>query len=159
MEDRFKQIASWFGLELGEKFRILNREGVTLKDFDGSEFVYEFTKDGLHANAIECGDAVNAVLGDLITGVSKVKKDPFEPQYGEKYYKLSFMREKNDNIWRFWIDSVFWTDSDNNYKTRDARCIYKTPQEVEQNMEEDFERLTGIKFNGLKRKFNAYEKD
>ena len=80
------EIAEKLGVELGEEFEA---NGKTVKfTLDG---LYHYFNDG---NGLECWKRAECTMYGLLHGEYEVKKPPFEPKDGEKYWFIGLYDEK-----------------------------------------------------------------
>ena len=124
------EVAKLLGVEIGEEFFIQNA--------DRKETVV-LAADGLHViqpNNVLSPDH-GKLLSKVLQGLYTVKKIPWEPQEGDRYYVL------NTNA--LFIESFMWGNSTFDYAAKNMGIIYRTKAEAEAHLEEDYERLTGKK--------------
>ena len=124
-------IAALLGVELGEKFIIQNA--------DRKETVV-LAADGLHViqpnNVL--GPDHGKLLSKMLQGLYEVKKLPREPKRGESYYSINIADATTPYIaWHAWNGYV------RDYVSLQLGIIYKTKEEAQAHMAEDYERLTG----------------
>ena len=121
-------VAALLGVEIGEEFIIENA--------DCKETVV-VALDGFHViqpnNVL--GPDHGKLLSKVLQGLYEVKKLPWEPKFNERYYMLSASSQcVCDSIWRG--DTL-------DYAMKLLGMVYKTREEAEAHMAEDYERLTG----------------
>lgn len=125
------EVAALLGVEIGEKFIIENA--------DKKETVV-VALDGFHV--IQPNDVLGPDHGKLLSkvlqGLYEVKKLPWKPKVGDKYYAIASTDNKKPYIslyiWRgFVVDYTLWK----------LEMIYRTEAEAMANMAENYERLTG----------------
>ena len=122
------EIAKMLGVEIGEKFRI---------DFKDDTKLFMFTEDTL----VEAGsgEPIYRTLADLVCGIRKIIKLPFEPKVGEKYYYIDF----------FGINckptpcSEKWEGNNCDYQAKYCGNCFRTAEEAEAHKHEVYKRLTG----------------
>ena len=125
-------IAKMLGVELGEEFIIENK--------DRKETVV-LAMDGFHViqpnNVV--GPDHGKLLSKVLQGLYEVKKKPWGPKYKEPYYRPNIIYEEvSDTIWR---GGTF------DYSLKALGMIYRSRQEAEAHLAEDYERLTGKKLS------------
>ena len=121
-------IAKMLGVELGEEFIIENadrKENVVL------------AADGLHViqpnNVV--GPDHGKLLSKVLQGLYELKKKPWEPKEDEPYYRPNIMyKEVSDTKWR---GGTF------GYCLKALGMIYRSREEAEAHLAEDYEKLTG----------------
>ena len=118
MENHMKDIAKLFGLELGEKFKLLHLDGDERKE----EFIMtesgglKRTDSGLY----DCTDTLMC----MIKGCYKIKKLPWKPQDGEVYYFPDV------SLGRPHVDEAEWGDNARDNIRYEANMICKTEKEA-----------------------------
>ena len=130
------EIAKLLGVEIGEEFIIENA--------DRKETVV-LAMDGFHViqpnNVV--GPDHGKLLSKVLQGLYELKKLPWEPKVGDKYYAIASTDNRKPYIslyiWRgFVVDYTLWK----------LEMIYRTEEEARAHMAEDYERLTGRKLEG-----------
>lgn len=123
-------VAKLLGVELGEEFIIENA--------DRKETVV-LAADGFHV--IQPNDVVGPDHGKLLSkvlqGLYEVKKKPWEPKINEQFYRPNIICKAVSN--ELWCGSTFY------YSLKALGMIYRTREEAEAHLAEDYERLTGKK--------------
>ena len=121
-------VAKLLGVELGEEFIIENK--------DRKETVV-LAADGFHV--IQPNDILGPDHGKLLSkvlqGLYEVKKIPWEPKYGECYYCPSIRQRK--------VMQPMWVGDTRDYAMKAIDMVYRTQEEAEAHLAEDYERLTG----------------
>ena len=133
------ELIKLLGVELGEHFKICSK-GCAKIDFPLFTNEYFFDeKGGLMCSNEGSFCKVNdaSMLGKIILGDFEIVKLPWKPKYGEYYYFPSVQSRKV-------IQSMWLCD------TRDCALkllgmIYRTEEEANEHLAEDYERLTGRK--------------
>lgn len=121
------EIAKMLGVEIGEKFRI---------DFKDDTKLFMFTEDTL----VEAGsgEPIYRTLADLVYGIRKIIKLPFEPKSGERYYYVYFIHnaklEVLNSIWRCETADCQFKYCGNCFRTR---------EEAEREKYNVYKKLTG----------------
>lgn len=123
-------VAKLLGVELGEEFIIENK--------DRKETVV-LAMDGFHViqpnNVV--GPDHGKLLSKVLQGLFEVKKLPWEPKYKERYYRPNIIYKR--------VSDVLWRGSALDYALKELGMIYRTREEAEAHLAEDYERLTGKK--------------
>ena len=126
-------VAKLLGVELGEEFIIENK--------DSKETVV-LAADGFHV--IQPNDILGPDHGKLLSkvlqGLYEVKKIPWEPKYNEYYYCPS-VRQIGVSYVKWWGDII-------DYALKALGMVYRTKEEAEAHLAEDYERLTGKPLSG-----------
>lgn len=112
------EICKMLGVEIGEKFEIKGRKGLT----------YKFIIDEL----IVCDDdtehgytSANMTLVGLIRGNSEIIKLPWKPRKGDVYYTFALLGGK-------WVARPSWCgDSPNEYALINKGWVYRTYEEAQ----------------------------
>ncbi len=139
------EIAEKLGVELGEEFEVLPK--IAGPGYKSSR--YRFSEQGLEfSNYIHCPSETGWSPTDTITGLLNGKisiiKLPFEPKYGDEYWTVfwscgcrSRELEPVKFSWLFDYDDML---------RKKLGIVYRTKAEVEKNMDSDYERITGHKW-------------
>ena len=121
-------VAKLLGVELGEEFIIENS--------DRKETVV-LAADGFHViqpnNVV--GPDHGKLLSKVLQGLYEVKKIPWVPKLNEYYYCPS-VRQIGVSYVKWWGDII-------DYALKALGMVYKTKEEAEAHLAEDYERLTG----------------
>ena len=124
------EIAKLLGVELGEEFIIENA--------DRKETVV-LGMDGLHViqpnNVV--GPDHGKLLSKVLQGLYEVKKLPWEPVKGDKYFFPSLPKNC--------VVKLIWTDNTYDYALKALGMVYRTREEAQEHFAEDYERLTDKK--------------
>jgi hypothetical protein len=130
------EIAKLLGVELGEEFIIENK--------DRKETVV-LAMDGLHV--IQPNDVLSPdhgkLLSKMLQGVYEVKKLPWEPKQGEEYWTIHFGTTVKSHVICY-----PWIGDKPDFANLRLNMIYRTREEAEAHLAEDYERLTGKKLEG-----------
>lgn len=116
--NKYKEVAKIFGLDLDEPFYI--------DDFSNTS-TFTFTDIGLilkedkHEFPVE-----DDTLACLLSGEYSVKKLPYKPAYGDKYFTYEDSEEIYYNIWTFNVID---------YANFFAGLVFKTKGEAEEQLE------------------------
>ena len=126
-------VAELLGMELGEEFVIQNA--------DRKETVI-LAADGFHViqpnNVV--GPDHGKLLSKVLQGLYEVKKIPWEPKKDERYYIPSVSNQC--------VQKYFWHEYTLDFAMKALGMIYRTKEEAEAHLAEDYERLTGRKLEG-----------
>lgn len=121
-------VAELLGMELGEEFVIQNA--------DRKEIVV-LGADGFHViqpnNVL--GPDHGKLLSKVLQGLYEVKKIPWVPKYKEYYYSPSVTQRR--------VMQLLWLDDTRDYGMKALDMVYRTKEEAEAHLAEDYERLTG----------------
>lgn len=122
------EIARMLGVEIGEEFIIENAD---------RKKTVVLAADGFHVikpNYI-LGPDHGKLLSKVLQGLYEVKKKPWEPKYKETYYRPNIIYKR--------VSDVLWRGSALDYALKELNMIYRTREEAEAHLAEDYERLTG----------------
>ena len=121
-------VAKMLGVELGEEFIIENK--------DSKETVV-LAADGFHViqpnNVV--GPDHGKLLSKVLQGLYEVKQKPWVPKYKEYYYSPSVTQRR--------VMQLLWLDDTRDYGMKALDMVYRTKEEAEAHLAEDYERLTG----------------
>jgi len=110
MENKMKEVAKMFEVELYEPFNIV-----------GDNYnPYKFTLEGLTGSD---GNVYPISQHDLLLGRLQIKKLPFKPKQGDKYY---YVTEQGK------IYSMTWRSSTYDYNFFNAGNCFRTEEEITQ---------------------------
>lgn len=125
-------VAKMLGVELGEEFIIENK--------DRKETVV-LAMDGFHViqpnNVV--GPDHGKLLSKVLQGLYELKKKPWEPKINERYFTPS---ANGQCVFEF-----IWKGYTLDYAMKALGMIYRTREEAEAHLAEDYERLTGKKLS------------
>lgn len=126
------KICELLGVEIGEEFGIISFEGV-----------YKFVDYGLlKKRDNECGWETTGDLRGLITGEYEVKKLPFEPKNGERYWTV-YWKEIGDMPCAVYET---WRGDSCDFANKVSGNCFRTQAEAEKHKYEIYEKLTGKKW-------------
>lgn len=126
------EVAKLLGVELDEKFIIENAK---------REMQVVLAADGLHNSKGYCLGGPNSyLLQDVLCGRYKVKKLPWKPKEGD----LVFFPEPSIKC----VDQYHWTGDAWDLALKALGMIYRTREEAEAHLPDDYEKLTGKKLEG-----------
>ena len=122
------EVAWLLGVELGEEFIIENK--------DRKETVV-LAADGFHViqpnNVV--GPDHGKLLSKVLQGLFEAKKIPWAPKYKEYYYSPSITQRR--------VIELLWLGDTRDYAMKAIGMVYRTKEEAEAHLAEDYERLTG----------------
>lgn len=126
------EVAKMLGVELGEKFIIENAE---------HNLQVVLVADGLHVTKDDfLGSSNSKLLQNVLCGLFEVKKLPWEPKYKETYYRPNIIYKR--------VSDVLWRGSALDCALKKLGMIYRTREEAEAHLAEDYMKLTGKKLEG-----------
>lgn len=127
-------IRKYFGLEIGERFKLRNHAtGEIVSNLNGEEVLYHFEK-----NALCFGDdmrVAECIFDSLIYGWLQVVKIPFQPKQYEKYWTYV------DNDWS--VRQCAWLDLASDFVMLKAGVIFRTEQEAVEARPKLYKEYTG----------------
>lgn len=126
------EVAKLLGVEIGEEFIIQNadrKETVVLT----MDVFYVITPNKEH-----CSDRGNLLI-KVLQGLYEVKKLPWDPKNCDDYYVL--------NVETGRIECYSWGATTFDLALKALNMVYRTREEAEAHMAEDYERLTGRKLH------------
>lgn len=123
------EVAELLGVKLGESFAIKTEESI---------FRARITTSGLHINydSILQPDRNNLLCG-LLQGLYAIQRPSWEPKINERYYTPS---ANGQCVFEF-----IWKGYTLDYAMKALGMIYRSREEAEAHLAEDYERLTGKK--------------
>ena len=123
------EIAKLLGVELGEEFIIENAE---------HNLQVVLVADGLHVTKDDfLGSSNSKLLQNVLCGLFEVKKLQWEPVKGDKYFFPSLPKNC--------VVKLIWTDNTYDYALKALGMVYRTREEAQEHLAEDYEKLTGKK--------------
>lgn len=130
------EVAALLGVEIGEEFSIQGLDG-------GPErFKAMLTEKGLvlpNFKALNDGGD-NTYLAELLKGNLEYEKLPWEPKQGEEYWTIHF-----EPVGKPRAILYPWLGDKPDFANLRLNMIYRTREEAEAHLAEDYERLTGKK--------------
>ena len=128
------KIAEMLGVEIGEEFGIQEVEDCDTEMF---RFKYRFTQTELQ---FKNGDywVQTTVPTSLLMGKAEIKKLPFEPKKGEKYFVVSVVDKS--------ACCSIWVGNTTDYCYKACGNCFRTEKEAEAHKYEIYEKLTGRKW-------------
>ena len=131
------EIAKLLGVEMEEAFKIRRPD-------------YEVCENGIYAffeneglmkknEQAEFDNNSSIEFEDLCLGNYEVVKIPWEPKKDERYYIPSVSNQC--------VQKYFWHEYTLDFAMKALGMIYRTKEEAEAHLEEDYEKLTGRKLH------------
>lgn len=127
------------GVEYDERFKLTNTDGVITEND-----VFCFFEHGL-SHALQDGEYEDAsdILYDILAGNYEIVKLPWEPKQGEEYWTIHFGTTVKSHVICY-----PWIGDKPDFANLRLNMIYRTREEAEAHLAEDYERLTGKKLEG-----------
>ena len=129
------KICELIGVEIGENFKIKN----------GVSAIYKFQGSGLYTKKqtedsywCVCNDIT---LRDILVGIAKIEKLPFEPKDGEKYWTV-YWKGIGDMPCAVYEN---WRGDSCDFANKVSGNCFRTEAEAENHKYEIYEKLTGKK--------------
>ena len=133
------KIAEALDIGLDEPFEISTRDGYKICRFfvrgNGVAYLEKFNKE-FNQWTQENTDEI----GKIVVGAYLVRKLPFEPKYGERYWYVYWTAE---NIG---VTDIPFEDDDMHYHHKYCGNCFRTEKEAEAHKYEIYEKLTGRKW-------------
>ena len=129
-----EEVAHQLGVELEEEFKVKYYSSAPA--VDGS--LYKFIESGLQQKLDGRWIRNDSMLQALLNGAYEIVKIPWAPKHGDKYYHLGFTIVK-----KLAVCVRMWEETEIDYALKNAGMIYRTSQECEKHLSEDYKRLTG----------------
>ena len=124
-------VAKLLGVELGEEFVIENadrKENVVLA-MDGFHVIQPNNVAGIDNGKL---------LSKVLQGLYEAKKLPWEPKKHECYWTMCFESDGKP-----FANRLVWNGDSIDFGKKALNMVYRTREEAEAHMAEDYERLTG----------------
>lgn len=125
MANYMAEVAKMLGVELGEKFKVAER-GCRY------ETVYYFDRNGAWD---EDGQVADAIIPALLIGSYEIVKLPWKPKIDEQWYFPDIISKRI--VWNRWEDDT------RDYAMLTLGICYRTKEEAEAHLAEDYKKLTG----------------
>lgn len=130
------KIAKELGVEVGEEFGIQEVENCDTEMF---RFKYRFMQTELQFKSGDCW-IPTTIPTSLLTGQAEIKKLPFEPKDGERYWYVYWVKEY------IRVTDLPFEDDDMHYHHKYCGNCFRTEKEAEAHKFEIYEKLTGGKW-------------
>lgn len=133
------EVAKLLGVEIGEKFMIRQNKYI----FEDSTFMFD--KDNGLLKILDDGnfEEENAALYHVLSGKVEITKLPWEPKAREVYWTMMFASNEKPSAHR-----LTWSGDSIDFTKKALGMIYRTKEEAEAHLEEDYMKLTGKKLEG-----------
>ena len=127
-------IAKELGVEVGEEFGIQEVENCDTEMF---RYKYRFAQTELQFKTYDYW-IPTTIPTSLLTGQAEIKKLPFEPKEGEKYFVVSIVDKS--------VCFCLWDGHTTDYCYKACGNCFRTESEAEKHEHEIYEKLTGRKW-------------
>lgn len=138
------EIAKLLGVEMGEAFYINDHLGRRVYAYSDNN-LFKIGPALLHLNntdgCFEGSDRDQIILVKLLAGLLTIEKLPWEPKEDEQFYRPNIICKA--------VSNELWSGSTLNYSLKLLGMVYRTREEAEAHLAEDYERLTGNPFSRL----------
>ena len=118
--NHMNEVAKMLGVELGERFKIVQGENETI------EGDYCLLEDGLHFEDGTC--TFYLLLNKLLTGECQIVKLPFKPKYNDDYYYYLIFADEIHLTHRLWENGIvdyLWYAIGNCFRTEEEAKAHK----------------------------------
>lgn len=129
------EVLKMLGVTYGEKFNLQAHDPELYKNYS-----FFFDKDSelyIVNNLNGSTGNFSAMLHSIMRGYYKIIKIPWMPKEGDKYYSISLPTKS--------ICVEIWHNETSDYALKALDMVYRSAEEAEAHMAEDYERLTGRK--------------
>ena len=129
------EVLKMLGVTYGEKFNLQAHDPELYKNYS-----FFFDKDCelyIVNNRNRSTSNFSAMLHSIMRGDYKIIKIPWRPKEGDKYYSISLPTKS--------ICVEIWHNETSDYALKALDMVYRSAEEAEAHMAEDYERLTGRK--------------
>ena len=138
------EIAKMLGVEMGETFYINDHLGRRVCAYSDNNLFKIGESALLHLNntdgCFESTDRDHIILVKLLAGLLTIEKLPWEPKEDEPFYRPNIICKA--------VSNDLWSECTLNYSLKLLGMVYRTREEAEAHLAEDYERLTGRKLEG-----------
>lgn len=132
------EIAKLLGVEMGEAFYINDHLGRRVCAYSDNN-LFKIGPALLHLNntdgCFEGSDRDQIILVKLLAGLLTIEKLPWEPKFDERYYMPSVSNQC--------VQEYFWKECTLDFAMKALGMVYRTREEAEAHMADDYKRLTG----------------
>lgn len=129
------EIMEILGIEYNEKFQLDNYGTESAK---GNLFCFN-ENNGLlmvYPDGVSC--SANELVYGILCGYYKIVKLPWKPKNGEIYWTIMFTSDDKPSAQR-----LVWSGDSIDFIKKALGLVYRTKEEAEAHLAEDYERLTG----------------
>ena len=129
------EVLKMLGVTYGEDFKLQAPDPELYKNYS-----FYFDKDCelyIVNNLNGSTGNFSAMLHSIMRGYYKIIKIPWRPKEGDKYYSISLLTKS--------ICVEIWHNETSDYALKALDMVYRSAEEAEAHMAEDYERLTGRK--------------
>ena len=129
------EVLKMLGVTYGEDFKLQAPDPELYKNYS-----FYFDKDCelyIVNNLNGSTGNFSAMLHSIMRGYYKIIKIPWRPKEGDKYYSVSLPTKS--------ICVEIWHNETSDYALKALDMVYRSAEEAEAHMAEDYERLTGRK--------------
>ena len=129
------EVLKMLGVTYGEDFKLQAPDPELYKNYS---FYFDTACELFIVNNLN-GSPGNfrAMLHSIMRGYYKIIKIPWRPKEGDKYYSISLPTKS--------ICVEIWHNETSDYALKALDMVYRSAEEAEAHMAEDYERLTGRK--------------
>ena len=134
-ENLIPEVLKMLGVTYGEDFKLQAPDPELYKNYS-----FYFDKDCelyIVNNLNGSTGNFSAMLYSILCGHYKIIKLPWRPKEGDKYYSISLPTKS--------ICVEIWHNETSDYALKALDMVYRSAEEAEAHMAEDYERLTGRK--------------
>lgn len=135
------EIAKLLGVEMGEAFYINDHLGRRVCAYSDNN-LFKIGPALLHLNntdgCFEGSDRDQIILVKLLAGLLTIEKLPWEPKQGEEYWTIHF-----EPVGKPRAILYPWMGDKPDFTNLRLNMVYRTKEEAEAHLAEDYKRLTG----------------
>lgn len=139
------EIAKLLGVEMGEAFYINDHLGRRVCAYSDNNLFKIGESALLHLNntdgCFESTDRDHIIFVKLLAGLLTVEKLPWEPKEDEHFYRPNIISKA--------VSNETWCGSTLDYALKAFGMVYRSREEAEAHLAEDYERLTGKRLSSL----------
>ena len=119
-----EQVAKMLGVEFGERFRLYDEE----REYDVD---YYFLEDGIYVDICKPYRANSGLLFDIVSGKYIIKRKPWKPKDGEKFWFVEIHTDKDGYVG----DQEYYYDCSVDVNFYKLGNCYRTKEEAEANID------------------------